>query len=216
MTRLLPTTSLRRAFTLIELMVVIAIIVILVAISIPAITAMTKGNDVAQAQNMLSSLIANTRATAISQPAWPLSFFMKKAAALKALLSGLPPCSSSKTAPIPVVAAGYVRGRPVPNATAQRSGRWEPRSPPFPTTRQTPTSLIFTADPIAQKILAGGTTNLARVIVFDKADNSCRSGIAVDLSTADMESNFDSSPSLPTEHSRDWRTGRIIFLTWSI
>jgi prepilin-type N-terminal cleavage/methylation domain-containing protein len=57
----------RHAFTLIELMVVIGIMVIILAVSIPGLKAMTKGNDTAQATSMVSSLIANARSIAISQ-----------------------------------------------------------------------------------------------------------------------------------------------------
>lgn len=68
-------SPLRRAFTLIELMVVIAIIIIIVAVSVPALKALTKGNDTAQATSMLSSLIANARSTAISNGSYAAVIF---------------------------------------------------------------------------------------------------------------------------------------------
>jgi Tfp pilus assembly protein FimT len=61
------TSARRHAFTLIELMVVIGIMIIILAVSIPGLKAMTKGNDVGQATSMVSSLIANSRSIAISQ-----------------------------------------------------------------------------------------------------------------------------------------------------
>jgi type II secretory pathway pseudopilin PulG len=54
------------AFTLVELLVVISIIIILLAVSIPTIRALTKSNSQKQAVNLLTSLLANARATAIS------------------------------------------------------------------------------------------------------------------------------------------------------
>ncbi len=63
----LKTCRIRHAFTLIELMVVMGIIVLIIAISIPAIKALTKGNDTAQATSMVSGLISTTRSLAISQ-----------------------------------------------------------------------------------------------------------------------------------------------------
>ena len=133
-------------------MVVIAIIVVLVAVSIPAINAMTKGNDVAQSQNMLSALIANARAIAISQG---------RMAALVLYEEG-----SGAGKPAPQTSAGVPRRRPQsfdprlpasPQATSASGQsrmpppsvcRWEPRSPPS-TTRQTPTAPFPFADPIA-------------------------------------------------------------------
>ncbi|HVX86524.1 MAG TPA: prepilin-type N-terminal cleavage/methylation domain-containing protein [Phycisphaerae bacterium] len=62
-----PGSPLRgRAFTLIEVLVVISIIVILLAVSIPTIKALTKGNGEKQAVNLITTLLANARATAIS------------------------------------------------------------------------------------------------------------------------------------------------------
>ena len=56
----------RRAFTLIELLVVISIIVILLAVSIPTIRSLTKSNREKQAVNLLTTLLANARSTAIA------------------------------------------------------------------------------------------------------------------------------------------------------
>jgi type II secretory pathway pseudopilin PulG len=62
-----PATSRRfAAFTLVELLVVISIIIILLAVSIPTIRALTKSNSQKQAVNLLTTLLANARATAIS------------------------------------------------------------------------------------------------------------------------------------------------------
>ncbi len=55
-----------RAFTLIELMVVVAIIVILTAITLPAVKALTQGNSQKQAVNLVSALLANARGVAIT------------------------------------------------------------------------------------------------------------------------------------------------------
>ncbi len=60
-------SRLRRAFTLIELMVVVGIIVLLVAIMIPALKALTKGNDISQSTNLVRSMISSARTIAISQ-----------------------------------------------------------------------------------------------------------------------------------------------------
>lgn len=65
-----PSTPIARgrhgAFTLIELLVVISIIIILLAVSIPTIRALTKGNNQKQAVNLMTTMLANARATAIS------------------------------------------------------------------------------------------------------------------------------------------------------
>jgi prepilin-type N-terminal cleavage/methylation domain-containing protein len=53
------------AFTLIELMVVVGIILILVAIAVPAVRALTKSNSQKQAVNLLTSMVARARALAI-------------------------------------------------------------------------------------------------------------------------------------------------------
>ncbi len=57
----------KRAFTLIEILVVIAIIAILASISFPAIRAMTKSNGAAQAVNLIRSEISAARNIAIAQ-----------------------------------------------------------------------------------------------------------------------------------------------------
>jgi prepilin-type N-terminal cleavage/methylation domain-containing protein len=54
------------AFTLIEVLVVISIVVILLAVSVPTIRALTKGNSQKQAVNLMTTMLANARATAIS------------------------------------------------------------------------------------------------------------------------------------------------------
>jgi prepilin-type N-terminal cleavage/methylation domain-containing protein len=54
-----------RAFTLLELLVVIAILIILIAVSVPTVRALTKGNHQTQAVNLLTSLLAHARATAV-------------------------------------------------------------------------------------------------------------------------------------------------------
>jgi prepilin-type N-terminal cleavage/methylation domain-containing protein len=56
----------RHAFTLIEILVVMSIIIILIAVSIPTIKALTKGNNEKQAVNLITAMLANARATAIS------------------------------------------------------------------------------------------------------------------------------------------------------
>ena len=62
-----PVTSrLRRAgFTMVELLVVLAIMVIVAAISIPAFAALFAGNNMVQAQNQLSAAVAGARTLAI-------------------------------------------------------------------------------------------------------------------------------------------------------
>ncbi len=63
-----PRPSLTRAaFTLIELIVVVAIIAFLAAITVPAIKNISKGNDLGQAANVVRSMIANARSIAVSQ-----------------------------------------------------------------------------------------------------------------------------------------------------
>src|SRR6185295_4586985 len=57
----------RRAFTMMELLVVMAIIVIIVAIAVPAARAISKNNDENQATNLVRSMITNARAIAVSQ-----------------------------------------------------------------------------------------------------------------------------------------------------
>jgi prepilin-type N-terminal cleavage/methylation domain-containing protein len=56
----------RRAFTLIEVLVVISIVVIMLAVAVPTIRALTKGNSQKQAVNLMTTMLANARATAIS------------------------------------------------------------------------------------------------------------------------------------------------------
>lgn len=57
----------RKAFTLIELLVVIAVVVILAGLVVPAVRGLTKGNDTAQAANLVRSYIASARSIAINQ-----------------------------------------------------------------------------------------------------------------------------------------------------
>ena len=54
-------------FTLLELLVVMAIIVLLVALSIPAIKTLTQSNGQAQAVNLVRTMISTARSIAISQ-----------------------------------------------------------------------------------------------------------------------------------------------------
>jgi type II secretory pathway pseudopilin PulG len=56
-----------RAFTLIELLAVIGIIILLVGITIPAIKSLSKSNDQSQSVNLVRSMISTARAIAISQ-----------------------------------------------------------------------------------------------------------------------------------------------------
>ena len=61
-----PVTSLRRAaFTMVELLTVLAIMVIVAAISIPAFAALFAGNNMVQAQNQLSAAVAGARTLAL-------------------------------------------------------------------------------------------------------------------------------------------------------
>ena len=55
----------RAAFTLVELLTVIAIMVIIAAVSIPAFAALFANNNMVQAQNQLSAAIAETRSLAL-------------------------------------------------------------------------------------------------------------------------------------------------------
>ena len=57
--------SKRSAFTMVELLTVLAIMVIVAAISIPAFAALFAGNNMVQAQNQLSTAVAGARALAI-------------------------------------------------------------------------------------------------------------------------------------------------------
>jgi prepilin-type N-terminal cleavage/methylation domain-containing protein len=56
-----------RAFTLIELLTVAAIIGILTAMSMPAVSAMSKSNDRAQAVNQVRAMLSHARGLALSQ-----------------------------------------------------------------------------------------------------------------------------------------------------
>lgn len=56
----------KRGFTLMELLVVMGIIITIVAISIPAVNTLTKGNSQRQAVNMVTAYIANARTIAMS------------------------------------------------------------------------------------------------------------------------------------------------------
>src|SRR5665647_3820610 len=63
-----PSTSRRpraAGFTIIELVVVIAIMIILMAVTMPAIKSLTRNNNQKQAVNLLTSLIANAHAMAL-------------------------------------------------------------------------------------------------------------------------------------------------------
>lgn len=57
----------RKAFTLIELLVVISVMIILMAMMLPAIKSMTRNNSQKQAVNQITSLLANARTTAVVQ-----------------------------------------------------------------------------------------------------------------------------------------------------
>src|SRR5436305_1730209 len=56
-----------RAFSLIELLTVMAIIAILAALTLPAIKSLAKSNDQSQATNLVRSLIGSARSIAIAQ-----------------------------------------------------------------------------------------------------------------------------------------------------
>jgi len=58
-------TSLRRGFTLIEMITVLTIIILVLAIAIPVWNALMGGTNVAAAQNQISAFLANARADAI-------------------------------------------------------------------------------------------------------------------------------------------------------
>jgi len=55
-----------RAFTLIELIVVISIIVILLSVMIPTVSTLMRGNNQKQAVNTISAYLASARATALN------------------------------------------------------------------------------------------------------------------------------------------------------
>jgi len=57
--------GLRRAFTLIELMVVLSIIIIIVAIAVPVWSTLSGNNSIATAQNQIASMLGNARADAL-------------------------------------------------------------------------------------------------------------------------------------------------------
>jgi len=73
--------TLRPAFTLVELMVVAAIIVLLVTLSVPAIGPMLKANQTAQAINMLNGLLT-TAQTAAEANATPVAIRIERAFAV--------------------------------------------------------------------------------------------------------------------------------------
>lgn len=55
----------KRAFTLIELLVVMVVMIILIGIMLPVIKSLTRSNAQKQAVNLITTLIANARSTAI-------------------------------------------------------------------------------------------------------------------------------------------------------
>ena len=57
----------RSAFTLIELMVVIGIIVILATLSVPTVRALTQNNSRAQAANQVRAMLSHARSLAVAQ-----------------------------------------------------------------------------------------------------------------------------------------------------
>src|SRR4051812_39508316 len=87
-----PAATRRRAhpgFTLMELLVVITIIVLLIAIAIPAVKILGKNNGEAQASNTIRTFLANARALAISQHRQAgIVFFEETAANAPILHSG--------------------------------------------------------------------------------------------------------------------------------
>lgn len=57
----------RKAFTLVELLVVISVMIILMAMMLPAIKSVTRNNSQKQAANMTTALLANARTLAIQR-----------------------------------------------------------------------------------------------------------------------------------------------------
>jgi prepilin-type N-terminal cleavage/methylation domain-containing protein len=75
----------RRGFTLTELLVVIAVIVILVAVTIPAISSVKKSGDVSKAANDLAGAISQARAYAIANNTYTwVGFFEENGASASA------------------------------------------------------------------------------------------------------------------------------------
>ena len=62
-----PKSERREAFTLLELLIVIGIIVVLAAITVPAIKGLTKSNDNGQSVNLVRAMLSSARAIAVSQ-----------------------------------------------------------------------------------------------------------------------------------------------------
>ncbi|HEY4330478.1 MAG TPA: prepilin-type N-terminal cleavage/methylation domain-containing protein, partial [Phycisphaerae bacterium] len=60
-------TKKRPAFTLLELLVVIAVLVVLCGMTMPAIKSLTRGNGISQASNQVRAAISQARAIAIAQ-----------------------------------------------------------------------------------------------------------------------------------------------------
>ncbi len=183
-------STIRRAFTLIELMVVMGIVVLIIAVSLPAIKAMTKGNDTGQAAAMLSSLISHARSIAISQGRMAAVVLYEEGAGLS------PPQPANRTSALflvedrtntTAVPAGFIRFYPLPDSTVQHLPVGA-KIASFNTDTSGNTRLF------ADSSVLAANTNKVRVVVFDNGGQLVLSGgIAIDTNPGRMTTNFNSS-----------------------
>jgi prepilin-type N-terminal cleavage/methylation domain-containing protein len=152
------------AFTLIEVMVVISIIVILLAVSIPTIKALTTGSREAQAVNLIRSYLVNARSIAMSQHRMVGVVFFEENPTNHNLADS-PPANTAQTAMQLIMED--------PNQTSYSNGntgfiyysrdrQYLPRGVQVATLNDDPTKIVNTGDESASS-----TSKIARCILFD-------------------------------------------------